>query len=76
MWMAFLGSAAAIIARHSNAVGVKVIVTLSCVFLILRVGISRIYVGTPWADDVVGAAGYSADASWRYLTWTRNSETK
>ena len=54
MSMAILGSAAAIIARHSDAGAVKVIVTICGVFLILGVGISRIYVGAHWANDVVG----------------------
>jgi undecaprenyl-diphosphatase len=54
MSIAILGSVAAVLARHSDVPAVKVVVTLCSVVLILGVGISRVYVGVHWANDVVG----------------------
>jgi undecaprenyl-diphosphatase len=54
MSMVILGSSAALIVRYCNVAAVRIIVTVVCVFLILGIGISRIYVGVHWANDVVG----------------------
>jgi undecaprenyl-diphosphatase len=56
--MVVLGGAALLAIRHGKTAAGRRIAVAVCVSLILAIGVSRVYLGAHWANDVVGGYLY------------------